>query len=298
MALGVVLSSAFAAPLRADLPAVARARYGGDRGLARGTVFFLETANGPVAVGAAHSFEQTKLEATPELVFELGHSHAEIASTTRLLTPLGAGYGEPGGTLRSDFVVFALDAPPSRVRVLAAGEEPPRGRVDVLGIPGLIGKDQDVVAGRVREADAEKLEIELDAPYDLRGWGGAPVVARDDGSVIGIVQAAQPDGRKVRVLATPIAAVLDGLRIPLEGGRGRIFTAPAPERCRGETAVLPRSRLRLPRPAPRPAEWAASSARGRRSNTRATTRSSAVPTPRRSSPAVRSPAKARASRPT
>jgi hypothetical protein len=114
------------------------------------------------------------------------------------------------------------------VRVLAAGDPRSRGRVDVLGIPGLTGKDQDAVAGRVRESDDEKLEIELDAPYDLRGWGGAPVVARDDGTVIGIVQAAQPDGRKMRVLATPIVAVLDGLRIPLEAGRGRNFAKLAP----------------------------------------------------------------------
>lgn len=236
--LGIVLASV-ALPARAELPSVARARYGTERGLAKGTVFFLETARGPVAVGAAHSFEASKLFATPELAFELGHTHDEIATTTRLLTPLGLGYGAPGGTLRTDFVVFALDVAPSRVRVFAAGIPDDGERVDVFGIPSLVGKDQDVIGGRVQEADDEKLEIRLDTAYDLRGWGGAPVVARESGSVIGIVQAAQPDGRKMRVLATPIGAVQEALRLPLDGGRGRAFAAFAEPGSVAEPAPSP-----------------------------------------------------------
>ncbi len=202
-----------------------RARYGAEQGLAKGTVFFLATAAGAVAVGAAHSFELPKLAASPELVFELGRTRARVAAASRLLTLPGVGFSEPGGSLRSDFVVFALDAPPAAVRVLPAGAARKRGRVLVLGIPGSVPEDQHAVGGKVRESDDEKLEIELDAAYDLRGWGGAPVVAGDDGSVLGIVQAAQPTGKTMRVVATPIAAVLDALRSPLEGGRGRAFAA-------------------------------------------------------------------------
>ncbi len=212
-----------AMPAHADLPAVARARYGAEQGLAKGTVFFLATAAGPVAVGAAHSFDIAKLAASPELVFELGRSRAPVASSTRLLTLPGVGFGEPGGTLRSDLVVFALDAPPTAVSVLQPGQATQRMEIAVLGVPGSVPKDQDAVAGEVREIDEEKLEVELDTAYDLRGWGGAPIVSREDGRVVGIVQAAQPTGRTMRVIATPIVAVLDALRFPLEGGRGRGF---------------------------------------------------------------------------
>ena len=217
--------AAIAVRARADLPAVARARYGAEQGLARGTVFFFATPAGPVAVGAAHSFDVAKLAASPELVFELGRSRARVAASTRLLTLPGVGFAEPGGSLRSDIVVFALDAPPAAVKVLEAGQAARRMDIAVLGVPGSVPKDQDEVPGDVRESDDEKLEIELDSAYDLRGWGGAPIVSRDDGRVVGIVQAAQPTGKTMRVLATPIAAVLDALRFPLEGGRGRGFAA-------------------------------------------------------------------------
>ena len=218
-------SAGVVATARGESPSVVRARYGAELGLARGTVFFLETAAGPVAVGAAHSFEVSRLAASPELVFELGRSRVRVAAASRLLTLPGVAFSEPGGSLRSDFVVFALDAPPAAVRVLPAGAARTRGRVAVLGIPGSVPEDQHAVAGQVRESSDEKLEIELDSAYDLRGWGGAPVVASDDGSAIGIVQAAQPTGKTMRVVATPIAAVLDALRSPLENGRGRAFAA-------------------------------------------------------------------------
>lgn len=227
--------AAIAVPARAGLPAVVRARYGAEQGLAKGTVFFLATAAGPVAVGAAHSFDVPKLAASPELVFELGRSRARVAASTRLLTLPGVGFAEPGGSLRNDIIVFALDAPPDAVKVLQPGQATRRMDIAVLGVPGSVPKDQDEVSGDVRESDDEKLEIELDSAYDLRGWGGAPIVSRDDGRVVGIVQAAQPTGKTIRVLATPIAAVLDALRFPLEGGRGRGFAALRVEAPSAET---------------------------------------------------------------
>jgi hypothetical protein len=214
----------------AGAPAAARARYGSAQGLASGTVFFLATPAGPVAVGAAHSFEVARLAASPEIAFELGRTHRRVATATRVLVGPGVPLAAEGGSLRSDLVVFALDAPPAGVRVLAAGAAKKGMAVQVLGIPGSVPRDQDEIPGAVRAASGEKLEVELDHAYDVRGFGGAPVVARDGGSVVGIVQAAQPDGRRLRVLATPISAVLEALDSPLEGGRGRVFASLAEPR--------------------------------------------------------------------
>ena len=224
----MIATLAFGGAASAEFPAVARARYGAEQGLARGTVFFLATPAGPVVVGAAHSFDRLKLAGSPEVVFELARSRAPIAASTRLLTLPGVGFADPGGSLRSDIVVFALDAPPDAVQVLQPGETRSGKRVAVFGVPGSVPRDQDAVEGEVRETSDEKLEIELDAPYDLRGWGGAPVVSRDDGRVVGLVQAAQPTGKTMRVLATPIGAVLYALRFPLEAGRGRGFATLRP----------------------------------------------------------------------
>jgi hypothetical protein len=46
--------------------------------------------------------------------------------------------------------------------------------------------------------------------------------------VIGILQAALPGGSATRVIAAPIGGVLDALREPLDGGKGRRFAAFAP----------------------------------------------------------------------
>jgi len=213
-------AAAVALPARAERPSVARARYADGQGIAGGTVFFLDAASGPVAVGVARSFDRRALAASPEITFELGRTHERVAASSRLLAGPGR---SSAGSLRDDLIVFALDAPPAGVRVLRPGAARARAKIRVLGIPGLVPGDQDALAGRVREADDARLEIELDAYYDLRGWAGAPIVADDGGGVLGFVQAVEPDGRKLRVLATPIGAVLDALRSAHEGGRGRAF---------------------------------------------------------------------------
>jgi hypothetical protein len=253
--LAALAAAVAAVAAHAELPAVARARYASGYGLASGTVFFLAAESGPVAVAPAHSFEIGKLAASPELVFELGHSRTRVASAGRLLIEPGAPLGADGGSLATDVIAFALDAPPAGVQVLSPAQARARMPVRVLGIPGSLPRDQDAIAGRVVEANAEQLAVELETFYDLRGWGGAPIVARDGGGVVGFVQAAEPRGRTLRVLATPIAAVTEALRFPLEDGRGRVFAslaaspAPADPTPEADAAASPAPVRQVP---PRP----------------------------------------------
>jgi hypothetical protein len=137
--------------------------------------------------------------------------------------------------LRDDFIVFALDAPPFGIRVLEPqvdGSDLSGARVRILGVPAAIPQDEDDIFGRVRSANRTRLELELDVPVDLRGWGGAPVLGYPEDVVVGILAAAWPDGDTMRVGAAPIGAVLDALKRPLEGGRGLPFARFSPE---GET---------------------------------------------------------------
>jgi hypothetical protein len=119
----------------------------------------------------------------------------------------------------------------------------------VLGIPGAVARDEEALAARVREATAEQLVVDLDAFYDVRGFGGAPIVARDGGGVVGFVQAAQVEGETLRLLATPIGVVAEALRYPLEDGRGRVFAALVPELPRSSDRAT-RDAVAPPPPAP------------------------------------------------
>lgn len=239
-------------PASAELPAVTRPRYGAGLGVASGTVFFLATASGPVAVGSAHSFEREKLATSGVIGFERASTRQRTADAMRVLVGPGLPLSAEGGSLRTDLVVFALDAPPRGARVLEAGEAHKRMRVAVLGIPASIPDDEASAPGRVRKAGDDALLVDLDEFTDVRGWGGAPIVAQHDGRVVGVVQAAQPDGRTLRLLATPIGAVLDALRTPHEGGRGRTLSS-----LRGDasSAAQPAPETELPSapvPAPKP----------------------------------------------
>ncbi len=220
---------ALASPLLTTLAhaedvAVARARFRAPDGeRTGGTVFFLETTAGVTAVGAAHNFDRTALAAAGAIRFERGHSKRTMSRATRFLATPGLPFTAPGGTIRDDLALFVLDVPPVGARVLQAGTAPRKGdRVSILGIPNRLSRDEDDVHGRVLESDGEQLEIELDVLADLRGWGGAPVLAQD-GGVIGVVQAAQPRGTTLQISASPIRAVLTAAEAPLEGGRGRAF---------------------------------------------------------------------------
>jgi hypothetical protein len=234
---------------RAEQPAAARPRYGAGLGLASGTVFFLATEAGTVAVGAAHSFDVAKLAASDAITFERGRTRERVGESARVLVGPGAAFSAEGGTLRTDVVVFALDAPPRAARVLQAGAASKGMRVVVLGLPGAAPVDEQAIAGRVRTPGEDALVVELEGFHDLRGWGGAPIVDRETGSVVGFVQAAQPDGRDLRVLATPIAAVVDALRTPHERGRGRSLASLG-------AGAPPDEPMGPPAPTPTPADTA------------------------------------------
>lgn len=222
-----VVACCLAGRAGAESPAVARARWG-DRGdPVGGTVFFLALPRPPqvAAVGAAHSFDRARLAAAPEVVFELARTQHTVSRASRLLAPPGLPFSAPGGTLRDDLVLFALDSPPSGVRLLEPGSTPDQGaRVTLLGVPNAVPRDQDDVFGRVIAASDERIEIELDVMTDLRGWGGAPVLD-GDGRVVGVLQAAWPSGTTLRVAAAPIAAVLEAAANALDGGNGRPFAS-------------------------------------------------------------------------
>jgi hypothetical protein len=255
----------------AESPAVARARYSA-AGVERvgGTVFFLELPDGVVAVGAAHNFDLVALAVAGEVRFELGHSKRAVGRASRFLAAPGLPFSAPGGTIRDDLALFALDVPLTGVRTLRPGAPARAGeRVALLGIPTKVPRDEDDLFGRVHEHGEEELTIELDVMADLRGWGGAPVVSREDGRVVGVLQAAAPSGTTLRLSASPIAAALAAAARPLDQGRGRPFAgvsggappgAPATEppraarsaaesRSAARAAAAPRDPARAPAPA-------------------------------------------------
>lgn len=216
----------------AQAPAIARPRLaqsGSAARDARGVVFFLEArlAPGMVAVGTAHTFAPEALAQAQRVELALPGSRAPVAVAERFAVAPGKPFSADDGSMREDFAIFLLASVPRGVRALAAD---PRGslssgaRVRLLG-PGAGKRNEQEVTGTIAAATAERIEIQLDAPHALDGWGGAPVLAADTGGVVGIVEAAVPGEGKSRVLAAPIGGVLDALREPLDGGKGRRFAA-------------------------------------------------------------------------
>ena len=212
-----------------ELPAVARPRFtAGSQELGSGTVFFVRVADevGVAAVGAAHSFDLGALSQTREVEFRLGNSKRRVGVASRLYTEPGQSFRDPGATLRDDFIVFALDAPPFGIRILELDTDASDldgSLVRILGVPAAIPHDEDDIFGKVRAVTDTRIEVALDVPVDLRGWGGAPVLRHPDGKVVGILEAAWPEGTTLRLGAAPIAGVLEALERPLESGRGLPF---------------------------------------------------------------------------
>jgi hypothetical protein len=225
---------ALAHPASAEDPAVVRPRFqSGKEIVGSGTGFFLtaSTPEGAVAVTSAHTFDLGKLTRTTEVNFETGRTRRRTSVSSRLLAPPGKPFASKDAALRDDFMLFALDLKPTGVRLLQADTLPIQSvigaRVRILGVPAGMPADEDDIFGTVQSADEGRIEVRLDAPADLRGWGGAPVLRRPGDTVIGILQAAWPDedNHTQRLGVAPIGGVLAALQKPLAGGRGEPFAS-------------------------------------------------------------------------
>jgi hypothetical protein len=228
VALGVVLPGG---PVAADAtPSVARPTYvvDGDE-KSHSTVFFVPAPGdevGVVAVGAAHSFDLAALGEAGEVRFVRPASKTRVSLASRYYVKPGKPFRAAGGTLRDDFVVFALDISPTGITVLEPSRERLRTgeRVRLLGIPNGGDLDQTEMLGRVVEWGDGRIEVDLDLAGDLRGWGGAPLVSVETGRVHGILEGAWPVGGTYRVGVAPIDGVLDAMKTPLADGLGQPFS--------------------------------------------------------------------------
>ncbi len=206
-----------------------------------GIVFFLPAAGtaGAVAVGAAHSFDRTLLAEVGEIAFLPPQGAGTLAISRRYFARPGRAFHAPGASPRDDFLIFALEAAPQDVRVLEPALElpAPGARVFVAGIRAEPAPAEATLPGTVVESAAGAIEVELDAPADLRGWGGAPVLLADGEKVIGLLQAAWPSGHLTRTSVGPIAGVGDAMAEPFEGGLGRLFATLAPRASAANSPV-------------------------------------------------------------
>lgn len=225
-----LLLTLLAAPAGAEGARVARAQLrGGERA---GLVFFLPAGGeaGAAAVGAAHSFDGTRLAEAGEVEFAVPAAGGPVARSLRYLARPGRAFHAPGSSYAEDFVAFALEAPPRGVRVLepAPGVPAPGTRVALVGLREGRGGGEVEIPGRVTASSPVVIEVEVDARADLRGLGGAPVVLSDGGQVVGLLQAAWPAGWHTRASVGPVAGAVAALAEPYEGGLGRLFAALAP----------------------------------------------------------------------
>jgi len=220
-----------AARARAEDPSVARSRLHG-AGEA-GIVFFLPAPGdaGAVAVGAAHSFDRTRLAELGEIAFLTPVGADTVATSRRYFARPGRAFHAPGASPRDDFLIFALEAPPQGVRVLEPASELPEpgARVVIRGIRAGPRPAEATLPGTVVKSAAGAIEIDLDAPADLRGFGGAPVLLAGGDEVIGLLQAAWPSGHLTRSSVGPIAGVREAMAEPYEDGLGRLFATLAPQ---------------------------------------------------------------------
>jgi hypothetical protein len=227
LAVPLLAGAAHSAP--APLPSVARPHLKiGDQSHAQGLVFFLRIGASPgvAAVGTAHAFELTDLVEAQRAEFTLGRGTRAVATSKGLLAAPGRPFNQPGASLKDDFVVYALEASPQGVLPLEAERETQLeagDRVRMLGIPATVPQNQDQVFGKLVSITPDRLEIELDVPYDLRGWGGAPVLLDSTKRVVGMLQAHYPQGSTTRVILAPLSSILAAVERPLAGGAGQPF---------------------------------------------------------------------------
>ncbi|MGI9590120.1 MAG: VWA domain-containing protein, partial [Myxococcota bacterium] len=214
---------AAATPALAEDPAVARPTLRLAGPVQRGIVFFVaaDLPAGAAAIGTAHTFDLRDFARSQQVEFRLGNH--TLATSSRLLASPGRAFDAPGASLRDDFLIFALEAPPEGVRLLEPASEPPAPdtSVRVLGLDRKRGKPR-TLRGRISRAGPEQIEVVIDGSPDLEGWGGAPVID-DDGRVVGMLQARWRSGATSLLAVAPLAHVLAALDRPLEGGEGQTF---------------------------------------------------------------------------
>ncbi|MHC4411185.1 MAG: hypothetical protein ACYS0F_19520, partial [Planctomycetota bacterium] len=225
----LALAWAVTAAAEAAAPAVARpiAETGGLKS-SGGTAFFIRVDNavGYAAVGTAHGFDLSLLTESSEIHFDLGHSAGRVATSRGLLVPPGRPFTSAGAVLRDDFNVYALAARPKGVRVLELSSRTDLTlgtRVQILGIPKSGARDQAEVFGRIAELSRAHMDVDLDVPVDLRGWGGAPVLDPKANKVLGILEATSSGGGVARVSVAPIDGVRTAIAKLLDDGAGRPF---------------------------------------------------------------------------
>ncbi len=196
-----------------------------------GTVFFTEVpaTDAIAAIGTAHTLRISDIDKVGRVEFRLGGSWDLISTSTRLFVPPGVPFTAPGGTVAGDFFVYALDSAPSGIRALQletisklAGLK--KGdAVQIYGIPAKGGDDQVVLNGKIWEASLEQIQVDLEESFDLRGWGGAPVISTESGRVIGIVQASIAKASAPRLTVGPINAVRSAVVGLRPGSTGLTF---------------------------------------------------------------------------
>ncbi len=203
------------------------------------TVFFSKLApTGTIAaIGTAHSVKLADVAQAGRIEFRLGASRQLVSTSTRLLVPPGIPFSAPGGSVAGDFMIYALDSAPTGIRVLDLASAPKLAAlakgdaVEILGIPAKGAADEEALRGKVREVSREQIQVDLEKPFDLRGWGGAPVIAAASGRVIGIVQASLSNASTPRLTVGPIGAVQDALRDVHAGATGLTFAKLAETRA-------------------------------------------------------------------
>ncbi len=228
----------------AEDPAVARPRFtSASRESGGGTAFFLAVPQDPgaVAVTTAHALDFALLAGAKEVSFDRGNSEERISVSSRLFAKPGQPFSAPGATLRDDYLVFALDTPLLGARTLTPESRDPAQlagkRVRILGVPAGVKSAEDDLFGVVKAGTAQQIEVMLDVPADLRGWGGAPVVLHPEGRVIGMLEAAWPDAGTFRLGVAPIGGVLAALSLPPKLGIPFASLAPGGEPKRKDESV-------------------------------------------------------------
>jgi hypothetical protein len=155
-----------------------------------------------------------------------------------------------------DFFIYALDSAPNGARVLELETGPKLAGlakgdgVEILGIPAKGAGDEVALRGKIWQVSPEQIQVDLAEPFDLQGWGGAPVIATASGRVIGIVQASISKASTPRLTVGPIGAVQDATRGLRAGATGQTFAkfAESPTPPAGKRASAPGQPLILMTP--------------------------------------------------